>query len=223
MSNTVLIIGESGSGKSTSIRNLDPLTTYIINVLDKPLPFRGARRNYLLCNKDNPEGNYSSTDDASKIKSLILAISDRRSDIKTLIIDDFNYVITNEFMRQALVKGYEKFSVLGQNAWSIINALNQTRDDLDCFLISHSQIDEHGKSKPKTIGKMIDEKVCLEGMVTVCLHSLIIDGQYKFLTQNDGHHTAKSPFGMFETKLIDNDLIFIKEKIHQYLNEDINI
>lgn len=222
MSNAIFIIGESGTGKSTSIRNLDEKTTFIINVLDKPLPFKGARKNYLLCTKDNPEGNYAATDDTMKIKSLINAINERRLDIKTLIIDDFNYILTNEFMRQALVKGYEKFSVLGQNAWSIINTLNKTRPDLDCFLISHSQFDEHGKSKPKTIGKMIDEKVCLEGMTTICLHSLIVDGKYKFLTQNDGVHSAKSPFGMFENSLIDNDLLYVKEKINQYLDEDIN-
>lgn len=222
MSNTVLIIGESGSGKSTSIRNLDPSTTFIINVLDKPLPFKGARKQYISCNKENPQGNYASSDDSLVIKKLIMAINERRQEIKTIIIDDFNYVLTNEFMRQALVKGYEKFSLLGQNAWSIINELNKTRSDLDCFLISHSQFDDHGKSKPKTIGKMIDDKVCLEGMVTICLHSLIIDGQYKFLTQNDGSHTSKSPFGMFENKLIDNDLLYVKDKIHQYLDEDIN-
>lgn len=222
MSNTVLIIGESGSGKSTSLKNLDPKETFIINVLGKPLPFVGARKNYKNCDKDNPNGNHVATDNSATIKGLIMAVNDRRPEIKTLVIDDFNYTLTNEFMRQALVKGYEKFSVLGQNAWSILNCLNQTRDDLDCFVISHSDIDQNGKSKPKTIGKMIDEKVCLEGMVTICFHSLIIEGQYKFLTQNDGCHTAKSPHGMFKDALIDNDLVYVKEQIRKYLNEDID-
>lgn len=222
MSNTILIIGESGVGKSTSLKNLDPKSTFIINVLGKPLPFLGARKNYVNCDKDNPTGNQLSTDNTGLIKSLISAINNKRPEIKTLIIDDFNYIMTNEFMRQALTKGYDKFSLIAQNAWSIINELNQTRDDLDCFVISHSETDSSGKSKPKTIGKMIDEKVCLEGMVTTCLHALIIDGYHKFLTQNDGCHMAKSPFGMFKDTLIDNDLSLVKEKMKEYLNQDIN-
>jgi ABC-type dipeptide/oligopeptide/nickel transport system ATPase component len=222
MSNTVLIIGESGSGKSTSIRNLDPSTTFIINVLGKPLPFMGGKKNYVNCDKDNPFGNYVATDNTNTIKGLIMAVNDRRPEIKTLIVDDFNYTMTNEFMRQALTKGFDKFSLIAQNAWSIINCLNSTRDDLDCFVLMHSDTDQDGKSKPMTIGKLINDKVKLEGMVITCLHALIIDGEYKFLTQNDGCHMSKSPYGMFKDGLIDNDLTYIKQQLRKYLNEDVN-
>jgi ABC-type dipeptide/oligopeptide/nickel transport system ATPase component len=222
MSNTVLIIGESGVGKSTSIRNLDPKETFIINVLGKPMPFMGGKKNYINCDKDNPSGNHVATDKTEVIKGLIMAVNDRRPEIKTLIIDDFNYTMTNEFMRQALIKGFDKFSLIAQNAWSIINCLNATRDDLDCFVLMHSDTDQDGKSKPMTIGKLINDKVKLEGMVTTCLHALIIDGEYKFLTQNDGCHMSKSPYGMFKDGLIDNDLTYVKQQLRKYLNEDIN-
>lgn len=221
MSNTVLIIGESGAGKSTSIKNLDPKETFIINVLGKPLPFIGGKKNYVTCNSENPTGNHVVTDNCNMIKSLIMAVNDRRPEIKTLIIDDFNYTMTNEFMRQALVKGFDKFSLIAQNAWSILSCLNTTRDDLDCFVLMHSDTDQDGKSKPMTIGKLINDKVKLEGMVTICLHALIVDGEYKLLTQNDGFHMAKSPHGMIKEGLIDNDLVYIKQQLRKYLNEDI--
>lgn len=221
MSNTVLIIGESGIGKSSSIRTLDPNSTFIINVLGKPLPFKNAKKNYTVCSKDKPDGNTVSTDNTSEIKAYINAVNTRKPNIKTLIIDDFNYTLTNDFMKNAMTKGYDKYTLIAQNAWSIFNDLNKTRDDLDCFVLMHSDTNNDGKSIPMTIGKLINDKIKLEGMVTVCLHALIIDGEHKFLTQNDNTHMAKSPLGMFDKQLIDNDLNYVKQKIQEYLNEDI--
>lgn len=216
MSNSVLIIGESGSGKSSGIRSLDPEETFIINVLDKPLPFKGFRKSYKTCDKENPTGNYICTDNPQTIVSLVKAISDKRNEIKNIILDDWQYTMANAFMRRALEKGYDKFSELAKNSWEIINALNNVRTNLTCFVLTHSDVDIHGKSKCKTIGKMLEDKICIEGMFTVVLHSLIIDGKYVFLTQNDGIHLAKSPMGMFSDKLIDNDLQFVATKINEY-------
>lgn len=223
MSNSILIIGESGSGKSTSIRNLDPKETFVINVLDKPLPFKGFRKSYTAFSDTTPEGNYYSTDNSSRIVALIKKIDTAMPHIKNIILDDWQYTMANAFMRRALEKGYDKFSELAKNAWEIISALNAVRSDICTFVLSHSDVDQSGKSRCKTIGKMLEDKICVEGMFTIVLHALVIDGKHRFLTQNDGVHIAKSPLGMFYDRFIDNDLKFVKDKIESYLNEDVLI
>lgn len=214
MSNCTLIIGESGSGKSTSLRNLDPSTTFILNVLDKPLPFRGYKKMYNVDNK-----NYHASDDYNKLLSYIKGINERRPEITTLIIDDFQYLLANEFMRRSSEKGYERFTDIGKHAWDVIKALTETRPDLLCFVLSHSDSDATGRMKCKTIGKMLDDKITLEGMFTLVFHSMLVDGEFKLLTQNNGIHMAKSPMGMFSEKLIDNDLEIIIEKMKEYFDE----
>jgi hypothetical protein len=222
MSSTILIIGESGSGKSSSIRNLNHNETYIINVLDKPLPFKGYKKLYIKEQVEDRKPNYFATDDYHKIRQAIKAVNEHRLDIKNLIIDDFQYVMANQFMKKAMEKGYDKFTEIGQSSWSIIKDLTSCREDLKCYVLSHSDTDQSNKVRCKTIGKMLDEKICLEGMFTIVLHALTNDNRYKFLTQNDGVHVAKSPLGMFEQKYIDNDLNEINKKIEDYFNEDIN-
>lgn len=217
--NTILIIGESGSGKSTSIRTLDPKETFIINVLDKSLPFREGRKSYVPISANWEEGNYVSTDSANNIIKTIQFIDKKRPDIKNIILDDFQSILSNEFMRRAMEKGYEKFTELGRNAWTILNAMTST--NLFCFILTHSDTDNSGKVKCKTIGKMLDDKVCIEGMVTIVLHALIIDGHHKFLTNHEANYLAKSPMDMFP-KLIDNDLALVKKYVTDYYNEDIS-
>ena len=214
MSNTVLVIGQSGSGKSTSLRNLDPKSTFIINVLDKPLPFRGYKKLYNSENK-----NFFCTDNHEKVISYINAVNERRPEITTLIIDDAHFLMANEFMERACEKGFTRFSEIAQHMWMVMCAITSAREDLTCFVLSHSELDNTGVSKPKTVGKMLDEKITLEAMVTVCLHTMVKDGQYKFLTQNDGCHVCKSPLGLFDEVLIDNDLLIVKEKIENYFND----
>jgi len=221
MSNTILIIGESGSGKSSSIRNLNPEETIIINVLNKPLPFKGYKKKYSSTPSETRMANYFSTDDYKKIRDCISRVNAKK-EVKNLIIDDFQYIMANQFMRKAMERGFDKFTEIGQNAWQIIKDLTECREDLNCFVISHSDVDNNGKAKCKTIGKMLDDKICLEGMFTVVLHALTSENKYKFLTQNDGVHIAKSPMGMFKDKFIDNDLMEINKSIDEYFNEDIN-
>ena len=222
MSNTILIIGESGSGKSSSIRNLNPEETFLFNVLDKPLPFRGYKKNYLKNPTEERKANYFSTDNYDVITRSLRKINEERLEIRNIIIDDFQYIMANEFMKRATERGFDKFTEIGQHAWSIVNTLISLRENIDCYVLSHSDMDSSGRFKPKTIGKMLDDKITLEGMFTIVLHALIIDGKYKFLTQNDGIHVAKSPMDMFKNKLIDNDLCYIKEHMSLYFNEDIN-
>jgi len=220
MGNMILVLGESGTGKSSSIRNLAPSETFILNVIDKPLPFKGAKSQYVKLEAEN-NGNYYASDDHNTIIRLITYVNAKRPEITNLIIDDWQYTMANAFMRSAMVKGYEKFSEIGKNAWETIRTLVGTREDLTCFVLTHSDMDANGKAKVKTIGKMLDDKICVEGMFSIVLHSVIVDGHYKFLTQHDASHLAKSPSGMFDSLLIDNDLAKVKQAANNYFNEDI--
>lgn len=211
---SLLIIGESGSGKSTSIRNLDPKKTFIINVMNKPLPFKGWSKLYTPV-KDLT-GNIFATDNTGAIIKTIRYVNQKRPEIKTLIIDDFQYTMANEFMRKALESGWGKFSEIGQNAWRTINELNLLRDDLIGIVLSHSETSDSNHVKMKTIGKMLDEKVCVEGMFTIVLNAVVKEGKYVFSTQHDGTSIAKSPMGMFETTFVPNDLNEVLKIVRNY-------
>lgn len=221
MSNASLIIGESGTGKSTSIRNLNPAETFIINVLNKPLPFRGYKASYKPLSPNGDQGNYYSTDDYQKIERVIKLIDKKRLEIKTLIIDDFQYLMANEFMNRALERGYDKFSEIGKHAHDLLKLLPNLRDDLDIFILTHSESNDQGKMKIKTIGKMLDEKITIEGMYAMVLQTELMNGSYNFITQGDARHIAKSPMGMFQDRNIPNDLAFVKAKMSDYYNEAI--
>lgn len=217
MSSSVLIIGPSGSGKSSSLRNLDPKTTFIISVLDKPLPFKGHKKNYKpITSWEDMEGNYLASDDWIRILKCIQFVDKSRPDISTLVIDDIQYILANEFMRRSHEKGFEKYSELANHYWQIINAANNTRNNLITFLMSHNEIDNAGHSKVKTIGRLLDEKITIEGLFTTVLHTNVRDGEYKFTTQNDGSSCCKSPIGMFPDKLINNCLLNVIETIEAY-------
>lgn len=213
MANAVLIIGSPGTGKSTSIQTLDPKSTFLINVIDKPLPFRGHKKKYIKASKDG--GNLFVSDNYAEIIKAIRRVSEMEQ-FKCLIIDDWQYVLANEFMMKAMDKGFDKFSEIAQHAWLIIKALREARDDLVCFVLAHSELDQYGRAKCKTIGKLLDEKISIEGLFTTVLHSDCVDGKYYFKTQTDGILLAKSPAGMFDELEIDNDLQYVYDKIFEY-------
>lgn len=210
-----LIIGDSGTGKSTSIRNLAPVETYVINVIDKPLPFREFKKHYTLHTKD-VKGNYMSTDDYEKIIGIIRHINNERPEITNLVLDDFQYIMAHEYMRNADQTGFSKFSEMANQAWKVLNEFSLCRETLNCFILSHNQIKEDGKSRCKTIGKLLDDKIDVHARFTTVLHTTLAEGQYKFLTQTDGIRIAKSPLGMFEERLIENDLNFVRQSIDNY-------
>lgn len=224
MGNNVLIIGESGSGKSTSLSSLDPKETFLINVIGKPMPFKGFRKNYVhIDNWSSPDfdpgkGNLYVGDNYQAILKCIEIVKSRE-DINVLVIDDWQYVLANEFMRRASETGFAKFSEIAQHAWLIVNSLANSREDLTTFILSHSDTDEFGKVKCKTIGKMLNEKISVEGLFTTVLHSVVNDDGHFFMTQTDGRHLAKSPVGMFSDKLIPNDLSVVVNQIRKYEEE----
>ena len=216
MSNSILILGQSGTGKSTSLRNLNPDETFIINVVGKSLPFRGGKAKYKKLSSDGMAGNYYASDDSATIKRIIKLINIKRPDIKNIILDDFGYTIANSFMRKAGLRGYDKFVEIAKDTFDILESIGDLRDDLYCVVIMHTEIDAHGVYKPKSVGKMIDQYICIEGKFTHVLHSLVIEGQYRMLTNFDGQHMAKNPMGCFEAQLVDNDLNEILKQIESY-------
>lgn len=220
MSNSVLVIGASGTGKSTSIRNLDPKSTFIINVLNKPLPFKNYKKLYTEYTRDNPKGNYFASDNYMHVMKCIDKVNKERHDIKTLIVDDIQYILINAFMRRSKERGFDKYSELANDYWQIMTLLTNCRDDLVTVVLSHNELDSMGKSKIKTVGKLLDEKIAIEGMFTTVLQSLVVDGEYKFQTQGDEYTIAKSPMEMFSDKYIDNDLVEVINKIKEYNGVD---
>jgi len=221
MGNAVLVLGKSGTGKSRSLISLDPAATFLINVNGKDLPFPGGKSKYVKIN-GNPKGNMIAADDHDVIFKTINYVDKERKDVTVGVIDDFQYVMANEFMRRSKERGYDKFTEIADHAWGIIRACNQCRDNLTWFVLTHSDEDADGITKCKTIGKMLDEKICLEGMFTVVLNTAVthLDGktEYRFETQNNGRSVAKSPEGMFAEFKIPNDLKLVADAINAYNN-----
>lgn len=209
MSIATLILGESGTGKSTSLRYLNPAKTLLIQAIHKPLPFRST--NWKFFSKEHPDGNIFISDNVGKICSVMAKTA---RDI--IVIDDYQYIMANEFMRRASEKGYDKFTDIGKNAWEIFNLATLLPPNKRVYILAHTETDNFGKTKIKTIGKMLDEKITLEGMVTICLRTQVSDGNYTFTTQNNGSDTVKSPIGLFEQHEIPNDLKFVDDQICEY-------
>lgn len=224
MAQEVLVVGASGTGKSTSIENLPEKESFIINVGDKSLPFKKSKSRYPLWNTENPSGNMVSKDSSSDILRILDYIDEKRPELKFVIIDDFQYSMANEYMRRANENGFKKFTDIAQGAWNIITRVKSMRDDLLVVFMMHSEVtfDAHGNkvTKAKTIGKMMDNVVTLEGMFTIVLYTDVMKGEdsmeYSFITQNDGTNTGKSPKGMFETKKIPNDLLEVSKAVQEY-------
>ena len=218
MSKPILIIGKSGSGKSRSIINLDPKETFIISAQKVDLPFRGWKNKYHVVNEKG-EGNVLVTDNWEKIGAAFRWIDDKRPEIKVVIVDDFQYVMANEFMRRGKEKGYEKFTEIGQHAWTLLFDARLFRQDLFVVFMSHSEESDSGQTKCKTIGKMLDDKICIEGMFTIVLGTAYEDGKYFFETQTNGQNTLKSPEQMFPSNRIENDLNFVIQSVRKYETE----
>lgn len=197
----VLILGESGTGKSASMRNFKSEELAVINVAGKPLPFK---------NKIPSE----TTDDYRKIRAHMRALVGQGC--KSIAIDDAQYLMANEFMRRATERGFDKFTEIAQNFWTLVNDVKDLPDDVLVYFMAHIERDQDGNEKIKTIGKLLDEKITVEGMFTIVLKTNVTDGVYSFLTQNSGHDTVKSPIGMFPSIVIDNDLKYVDEKIRNY-------
>ena len=193
-----LILGESGNGKSASLRNIPEDQVLVINVADKPLPFK------------NHMESLSSDNYPDIIKEMKLTKK------KIIVIDDAQYLMANEFMRRAGERGFDKFTEIAQKFWTLIQTVKELPKDVTVYVLAHIERDQNGNEKIKTIGKLLDEKITIEGMFTIVLKASVTDGVYIFSTQSNGHDTVKSPMGMFPTSTIDNDLWYVDRKIREY-------
>ena len=198
----VLLIGQSGSGKSTSLRNFKGDEVAVVNVLGKPLPFKS----------DIKAGK---CDDYATILKAIA-----NTPKKTIVIDDANYLITNEFMNKSSVKGFDKYNEMGNNFFNLINGIKNIQGGKTVYLIMHEDTDENGNVKPKTIGKLLDDKVNIQGMFTICIRAMFDNGNYIFRLKTNGQDCVKTPFGMFESDSMDNDLKAFDEVVREYYELD---
>lgn len=209
MSIATLILGQSGTGKTTSLRNLDPNEVLLIQAVKKPLPFRSKDWKQLT----SEGGSIYVCDNAQKICQVM-----EKTSRKIIVIDDNQYVMANEFMRRSAEKSFDKFTEIGFNMWSIFQKASALPDDVRVYILSHTEESDMGRTKIKTIGKLLDEKITLEGLVTICLQTAVVNDQYIFMTKNNGSNTVKSPMGLFESEHIENDLKAVDDAIIEYYN-----
>jgi ABC-type dipeptide/oligopeptide/nickel transport system ATPase component len=228
MAEMIAIVGESGSGKTTSIRNLNPEETFIISTTGKRPGIKGAKKKYpdFKVDKESKKmsGNFYTSSNIEAIKQMMKIVNVKMPNVKVLIIDDFQYLQAFEAMARVDEKGYGKFTDMAKHAYEALKTGMDMRDDLFIVVSTHSENTGDNLNpyyKIKTQGKMLDSVITLEGLFTYVLFTKVVKDdsdavQYKFLTNSDGTCTAKSPMGLFEDLLIDNDLDYVVKKIQEY-------
>lgn len=199
----VLILGESGSGKSTSLRNFEPEEVGVFNVAGKPLPFR---KKLAVCNlKQNGEAYGKILGALSKPK------------LKTYVIDDSQYLMAFEQIRRASEAGFGKYTEIGKNFSSLITYVTDcVPNDVIVYFLHHIDHSEDGRIKAKTVGKLIDNWLTLEGLFTIVLLAEAVDGKHTFRTKTNGFDTVKTPMDMFQEESIDNDLKAVDKAIREF-------
>ena len=212
MSITTMVLGESGTGKTTSLRNLDPVHTLLIQMVKKPLPFRSS--DWKPATKEG--GTVFVTDSSATICEAM-----KRTKKEVIVIDDFQYLLANEFMRRVTDVetgngAFAKYNEIARHAWDVLMAASSLPDNKRVYILSHTSTDDFGKTKIKTIGKLLDEKIVMEGLVTIVLKTVVQNGNYLFSTKNSGADTVKSPLGLFDDELIENDLAIVDASIFNY-------
>jgi energy-coupling factor transporter ATP-binding protein EcfA2 len=214
------VVGQTGTGKSTSIKHLNPAETYIINVAKKELPFKGAEKLY------NAElKNYKEVDDANEIARLLKTISEKAPHIKNIVIEDCNYIMGFNIISKATEVGFTKFTLMARDMVDLFREARRLRDDIKVFYFTHPETIEDGGEivgyKIKTAGKMIDNQILLEGLLTMCLYTFVEDSKdgsatYNFLTNRFRKFPAKTPDGMFADIKIPNNLQLVVDTIDAY-------
>lgn len=195
----VLILGHSGSGKSASMRNCTPDRFGVVNVQGKPLPFKS---NLTLFNSDNYE-------DIKKVLNT--------SKAKSIVIDDSQYLMSHEFMYRANEKGYDKFSQIGTNFFRLLETIRKLPNDKIVYLLHHIETNESdGREKAKTVGKMVDNYIVVEGCFAIVLKAVADNKGYFFRTKTNGIDPVKAPIDMFSEDQIDNDLMMVDDTIREF-------
>lgn len=228
MANKILVAGFSGSGKTYSLRTLDPKETFIICPDEKNPPFKGWRKNYIMAdeegNFDPKTCNYLMTTDWNKIQKAMIFISKNRKDIKTIVLDTITYAMIGEFMEKAEIKGYDKFTQMGSNVYKTLKIIDILRHDINVIVMAHTEVTSFN-GVDKTVfgvpgGKLVQDVVKPEGMFHIILETLVEKNgdkiSYNFMTHNNTTNMAKSPHGMFENNKIPNDMKLVLDSIKKY-------
>lgn len=233
----ILILAKSGFGKSTSIgeipelgiKGLNPKTTFLISCVNKPLPFRGANKNYVITTPDKiAQGNRIITNDAKTVAQIITMVSDPNSPFKNIVLDDMNYMSQDYYMKNALKGGWDTPKQIGYNMGLVFEAINGVPESKNIICLAHYEEykDKNGDSisyRYKSTGNMVDAYITPEGKFEIVLYGKAhYDEKEKksireFVTNDDGIYPSKSPVGMFDL-YIPNDLGFVVDKINQYYN-----
>ncbi len=205
MAQKILIMGESGTGKSTSLRNLDPEITAVVNPVGKPLPFKSSNGKFTMLNNETKSGNITAW-----LKGQAKAGK------KILIVDDFQYLLSIPYMNRIHEGGWDKWNDFGDDYFKLIDVCADLPADVRVYYLSHCETLDNGITTIKLIGKLLREKITIEGLFTIVLRTSVIDQKYFFLTQNSGKDTVKSPMGMFSEYAVENDLAYIDDKVCNY-------
>lgn len=226
MANCTIVLGRSGTGKSTSIKGLNPSETVIINTLKKRLPFKGSAASY-----SKEKKNLFNLDDYQQVTNLLQSLSDKAAHVKNVVLDDSIYVMRKEYFRRSKETGYGKYTDLAAHFQQIISTCESLREDLNVFFMMHSEdITSDGiivGYKVSTIGKLLDSQYNPIEVVPMVLYSAIkyddngvpTYGFYTHATKEGNVEIpAKSPEGMFEEDFIQNDLGFVVTKMNEYYN-----
>ena len=208
MAEKILIMGESGTGKSTSMRNCDPAITAVINPVGKPLPFRDSKKFTTL------DGETDSDKICTFMKDQVKAGK------KMIVVDDFQYILSIPYMNRIKENGWDKWNDFGENYFKIIDVCKELPADVCVYYMTHCETLDDGITTVKLIGKLLREKITIEGLFTIVLRTAVSEGKYYFFTQNSGKDTVKSPMGMFDSFSIDNDLAYVDAKIRNYYEFD---
>lgn len=196
----VLVLGHSGSGKSTSMRNCTADRFGIINVQGKPLPFRTNLKTY----------------DTDVYPDIVNAL--QKGKTPSFVIDDSQYLMSHEFMYRANEKGYDKYSQIGTNFFHLLETIRQLPNDKIVYLMHHIETDDTGREKAKTVGKMVDNYIVVEGCFSIVLKAIATNKGYYFTTKTNGNDCVKTPMGMFDAEQIDNDLLMVDDTIRDFYN-----
>ena len=236
MANKVLILGHPGSGKTSSARDLDPKSTFIICPDEKALPFKGWKNNYKTVLGENGKIDLANTNlyrttSPQVIKQLLKAISESKPETKVILIDTITSMMISEIMKRMGEKGFEKFNDFAHDVYTIIKSIDGLREDLTVIVVAHVEenYDAEGSLRVSFMvpgGKLLKEKIKVDGMFTTVLYTEVevkdSKPSYYFLTQNNGKNSCKSPEGMFKEIRIPNDLKYVLECIREYDEADSN-
>lgn len=202
MGKKVLIMGESGTGKTTSVVNCNPEKVAVINPVGKDLPFRTKF--------DRLNGITDSKIIIPWVKEQVLKGK------KIIVVDDFQYILSIPYMHRLKESGWDKWNDFQGNYFELIDFVSDLPEDVIVYFMTHTETLDDGTTTIKLMGKMLREKITIEGLFTIVLKTLVSDGKYYFVTQNSGKDTVKSPLGMFHTYSIDNRLDYVDENIRNY-------